>query len=524
MKVRFLPQNIIQEANVGETLLEVAIKAGVNINGSCNGEGTCGKCKVRIVGEEPISNLACQKRVAEDMTVMVSESQPIASRKGRSINLPEDFQPDLIQIEDGNEETLGIAVDIGTTTVVIMLWDLHRGQLIDVFATTNPQSAYGADVITRISFAMEEKRNLRLLQKAIIDCINKAIDYFCHHNKINNKDIYRLVAVGNTTMNHLFLGVDPFGLAKAPFKPKVEGSKDCNAVDLAINMNPQGKVHCVSGIAGHVGSDITAGILTTDLMSCDKGHLFIDIGTNGEIVLTGNGRAVTCSTAAGPAFEGSSIAQGMRASTGAIERVKISIGDVEISVIGDTNPCGICGSGIIDAVGQLLKIGIIDRTGRILDPEMMRGKGIQQNVLEHLRESKHGNEFVLFFGGKGEEDVAITQKDVREIQLAKAAISAGITVLMKEIGISEDGLEKISVAGAFGNYICKYNAMEMGLIPRINAEKVCSLGNCAGVGASMVLLSEKAERQGDEAACRIEHIQLAETPNFSEEYMKSMNF
>ena len=262
-----------------------------------------------------------------------------------------------------------MAVDIGTTTVVIMLWNVVSGEMIDIFAATNPQGAYGADVISRITYVMEQEENLDTIQKTIIDCINKAVSAFAEREGIKTSNIYQMTVVGNTTMSHIFLGVNPAQLALAPFTPVFTAAVDTAAKDLKLTICPEAQVHVSANIAGHVGSDITAGIITTDLMECDKGHLFIDIGTNGEIVLTGNGRAVACSTAAGPAFEGSSIKQGMRAARGAIERVDILDSGVEIATIGDAQPIGICGSGIIDAVGEMIRVGIVDKSGRLLSRE-----------------------------------------------------------------------------------------------------------------------------------------------------------
>ncbi len=325
-------------------------------------------------------------------------------------------------------------------------------------------------------------------------------------------------------MSHIFLGVNPAQLAVSPFTPVFTEGLSARCEELALTGHKDAQVHVAGNIAGHVGSDITAGIITNDLMACDKGHLFIDIGTNGEIVLTGNGRAVACSTAAGPAFEGSSIKQGMRAARGAIERVDILKDRVEIAVIGDAEPIGICGSGIIDAVGELIRTGIVDKSGRLLGREKLAKKGISENILKHIKEDDKSNDFVLYFSKDGKSDVVITQKDVREVQLAKAAISAGITIMMKEIGITKDTLEKISIAGAFGNYIRNTSAINIGLLPKIAEEKIYSLGNSAGIGASMILLSERSKEEAEVAARRIEHIELAARSDFQDQYMMAMMF
>ncbi|MGN0659920.1 MAG: ASKHA domain-containing protein [Emergencia sp.] len=606
MKITFLPQNITCEAAPGDTILQAAVKAGVNIDGNCAGMGTCGKCRVRIVEgdltqindhhhkltENEIEagyRLACCHQVSEGMVIEMPESETTASRKKKLISLPETFQagpavekvclqvsrasladqssdeerilkdfgwegaafsyaalkklPEvladeneiitlahregyIIDVERGDttDRNYGIAVDIGTTTAVVMAWNLNDAEMLGISAVTNPQGAYGADVISRITFAREADGNLDILHKAIIDCINRAVDGFAEEGLVTIQNIYQFAVVGNTTMSHIFLNIDPSQLAVSPFSPVFTRGAFTDAKTLGLKAFDDARVYMASNIAGHVGSDITAGVITTDLMKRDKGHLFIDIGTNGEIVLTGNGRAVACSTAAGPAFEGSSIRQGMRAARGAIERVDITEEGVDIGVIGDTEPVGICGSGIIDAVGELIRTGIVDTMGKLLSREKLEKKGLSGNILKHIRENGKANDFVLYFSPDGKNDVLITQKDVREVQLAKAAISAGITIMMKEIGITDDTLERISIAGAFGNYIRTESAISIGLLPRIPQEKICSLGNSAGIGASMILLSEKCREESEQTAKEIEHIELAARADFQDQYMMAMMF
>jgi len=605
MKITFLPQNITWEAEAGETILQAAVKAGVNIDGNCAGMGTCGKCKVKVLeGDKSVVNdhhhklteneieagwrLACCHPVSDGMVIEMPESETTASRKKKLINLPEGFEAvpmvekvcvevpkssihdqrsdevriteasgyeeltftydalkkipsvlgtgsqvtiairggEVIDIEAGDttKENYGVAVDIGTTTAVVMLWNVQTGEMLDVSASTNPQGAYGADVISRITFVMEKEGNLDVIHDVIIDCIAKAVEGFAKERGFKTENIYQYVVVGNTTMSHIFLGVDPSQLAVSPFTPVFTRGVHVSAKALKLPAFSHADVHVAANIAGHVGSDITAGVITTDLMDCGEGHLFIDIGTNGEIVLTGNGRAVACSTAAGPAFEGSSIKQGMRAARGAIERVDILEDRVEIGVIGDAEPIGICGSGIIDAVGELIRTGIVDKSGRLLGREKLAKKGIHENILKHIKEDDKANDFVLYFSEDGKSDVVITQKDVREVQLAKAAISAGITIMMKEIGVTKDTLAKISIAGAFGNYIRNTSAMNIGLLPKIGEEKIHSLGNSAGIGASMILLSERCREEAEVSARNIEHIELAARSDFQDQYMMAMSF
>lgn len=522
MMVKFLPQGAEVTGHDNKTILELAAECGINIDGNCGGKGTCGKCRVRITTED-FSGwvLACETVPEKDTVVEVPETDTTASRKKKLIHLPEGFMPDK-----GDEEALGVAVDIGTTTVVVSFWNLNTGEMLDVDAMTNPQGAYGADVISRISFATENDNGCEILHRKVVDAINGCTEDFCAKNNRDINNIKKYTVVGNTTMSHLFLNIDPSSLAVAPFAPAFTGEVKTNCEKTGLIGASDAEVIVVPNIAGHVGSDITAGIITTDLMKREKGHLFIDIGTNGEIVLSAKGRITACSTAAGPAFEGSSIKYGMRAAAGAIERVFLSDDGVEISVIGDTKPIGICGSGIIDAVGELIRTGVVDKSGRLLGTDRLAKKGVSPKILEHIEESidSNGNDFVLYRGESPEENVYITQKDIREVQLAKAAISAGISIMMEEIGLAKDEIEKISIAGAFGNYIRNESAVNMGLLPKIPMERIRAIGNSAGVGASMVLLSKQSEEETIRVSEIVEHIDLAEKKNFQDEYLKGMRF
>ncbi|MBO5994997.1 MAG: DUF4445 domain-containing protein [Firmicutes bacterium] len=516
--MRFMPMNIEYRGKALGSVMECAAKVGVNIDGNCGGKGTCLKCRVRIRNTEGSEKyeLACLVKPEDRMTVIVPEVETAAKRKKKLVKLPDDFKPD-------KGEGLGVSVDIGTTTVVVMLWDLKTGEMLDIDAFTNPQGTWGADVISRIQYTIENEKGLEVLHKSVIKAINKAVEGFMEGSSYELENIKKYVVVGNTTMSHLFLGIDPKSLAVSPFKPQFEGPITRTIEDLDLKGSKGAEVRVVPNIAGHVGSDITAGLIATDILKKDKGHLFIDIGTNGEIVVSGKGKIATCSTAAGPAFEGSSIAQGMRAASGAIERIDLSDEGVAIKVIGDCKPIGICGSGIIDAIGEMVRVGVVDKTGKLLAPEKLTKKGVAPKIIELIGKDDDGYYLTLFKDPEG-EDIKITQKDVREIQLAKAAIKAGEETLMNAVGISLDELEKVSIAGAFGSYIRKESAVNCGLIPDIDHEKIFSIGNSAGIGASMALLSKEAFDTTVHTAQTIEHIELATRSDFQEKYMLAMRF
>jgi len=605
MKVRFLPKDLEYVFTAGDSVLKMGAKAGIDIDGNCAGNGTCGKCKVRIVsGNDEILSaeeklrlteaeikdgyrLACKFHPANDVVIGLPMTEGTIRRKTKLAVMPEHFtvknqfrkkyvcieastienqisdldkikklcnmdgkiiiRPELIRhipdiLAENRDVTVtfyeneivdiepndttaycyGLAVDIGTTTVVAHLWNLLTGDLIGVNAVTNPQGAYGADVISRIAYAKESVEQLNHLHRKMIDCINGMIADFAETHHIKPEHIYCISVVGNTTMSHLFLGINPKQLAVSPFSPVFVNSIIDSASKLGIQINQYGKFYLLPNIAGHVGSDITAGVMSTGIMKKEGIHLLIDVGTNGEIVLSGKGTAMTCSTAAGPAFEGASIFKGMRAAEGAIEKIRID-DDVHMQVIGNTVPIGICGSGIIDSVAQLLVNGLIDRSGKFQKPEVMEEKNMPKSIISRCRKGERGNEFVLAFHPSG-EDVVIIQKDIREVQLAKAAIYAGIKIMMRRMSITDDDLEGIHIAGAFGNYIDIDSALEIGLIPRIDKTKILFEGNAAGIGASMALLSSDKYEEAEIAAEAIEHIELAACPEFQDEYLTAMSF
>lgn len=543
MIVTFQPIGKKQEAEKGESLLQVAARASVSVDAQCGGQGTCGKCKVKLLNIENKSEadeverkllskeelsqgirLACRLKVTGDMVVQLLSASGNMERKKDMAKMPEGFLPDIRQPKAGEtEDYYGLAFDIGTTTVVGRLWDLRKGQALGAAARTNPQSDYGADVISRIMYCGMAEGNLAKMQKKITDCFNDIRDEFTKELAINPLAIREIVAVGNTTMSHLLLGIDPKSLALAPFTPGFTGPMSVKAVDLNLKVYPQAQVNVLPNIAGHVGSDIVAVLLSSGLREMKGGNLAIDIGTNGEILLACKGKVLACSTAAGPAFEGACIQQGMRAATGAIEGVKIDGGNVELAVIGGVKPVGICGSGLIDCVAELLKAGIIDSKGRLLTEKEAKDKGLDDRLAERLVKLDPGNSFILYRSKRG-ETVAITQKDIREVQLAKGAILAGIQIMMKELGLKDGDIKSVLLAGAFGNYIKKESALTIGLLPDVALERVLSIGNAAGAGASMALLSRASLRQANELAESTDHIELASHPDFQSVYLKAMYF
>ena len=424
----------------------------------------------------------------------------------------------IIALEEGDTTACcyGLAVDIGTTTAVAILWDLTSLRCIGAAARTNPQSLYGADVISRIQHCSMSENGLEDLQACIAGCVKDMTEELCRQHGIDPLRIYRIVAVGNTTMGHLFLGIDPKPLARSPFAPVfVEGQRR-RACELNLNVNPLAEVYFLPHMAGHVGADITGVLLSTGIKEKQGAYLAIDIGTNGEILLSHNGKVLVCSTAAGPAFEGACIHKGMRAADGAIERVKPEGNDIAVSTIGDKPAVGICGSGLIDAVAALVKLGVVDASGRMVSAS--ESATLPPDIARRITEHDGKPAFIL------SGDVILTQQDIREVQLAKGAIRAGAETLLQSIGLTADRLDEVLLAGAFGSYIDKVSALEIGLLPNLSPDKVSSVGNAAGAGASMALLNEDSRTKAETLAAQVQHIELSANPQFQEKYIEAMGF
>lgn len=450
-------------------------------------------------------------------------------RKTKMTAYPADFVPDTLteRADDGSAKTsgacLGVAFDIGTTTVVGMMWDLAEGKQIATCARTNPQNEFGMDVISRIDFCGKNEGGLDLLRSKITDCLNEIIGALCEEQSAHRQDIRKVSVCGNTTMSHLFAGYPPESLARAPFDPAYTGALRMTPEEAHLEICQEGVVWVTPNIAGHVGGDITTGLVASRLLDKTDVTLFIDIGTNGEIVLTDGKKTLACSTAAGPAFEGACIKHGMRAAEGAIEKVMIQDGEVFIKTIGDHEPQGICGSGLIDAIAQMLGNKLINKKGRLACAADVEKLGLDEAFRELLVDVDGERAFLLAEKEDG-SFIMVTQNDIREVQLAKGAISAGITMMLAELGHDISHISEVIVAGAFGNYIDKENAVRIGLLPDVELERIISAGNTAGAGASMVLASGAEQTLADEIPQRVKHVELADDADFQKVYIRAMGF
>jgi len=413
---------------------------------------------------------------------------------------------------------LGLAVDIGTTKLAAYLVNLENGRTLARVGVTNPQLAYGEDVISRIAYANQNETSRGVLQARLVERLNELIDEMCFQEGVVKEQIIEAVMVGNTAMHHLFLGLPVRQLGEAPYIAAVSESVEVRAQDLGLHVAPGAYVYMPPNIAGYVGSDHVSMLLATE-MAGKTSHdgsvvMALDVGTNTEISLAAAGRILSCSCASGPAFEGAHIHDGMRAASGAIEQVQMVTGDIHIHTIGGGLPVGICGSGILDAIAEMRRVGIIDGTGRL------------QKDAPGVRIGKHGGYFILVPASKtghGRE-IAITRKDIHEIQLAKGAIRTGINILLLEAGISYEDIDEFIVAGAFGTYLDVGNAVNIGMFPSLPLKRFKQVGNAAGIGAKQLLSSVTRRREAPEIIKRVEYVELTTHPLFTEIYIKALLF
>ncbi len=433
----------------------------------------------------------------------------------------------ILTVEPGNTETInyGIAVDIGTTTVVAYLLDLTTGKKIGVASGLNVQRSYGQDVISRINHTMTEENGLHTLHTSIVAQLNELIDSLVSKHEIDKKAIYSMTIAGNSTMMHLAAGIPPKNIAAAPFIPVNLELMRITAAEMGIAIAEQGWIYLLPGISAYIGADITAAALASGMGKRDAISLLIDIGTNGEIMLGNKDRLLSCSTAAGPAFEGATIRDGVGGIAGAINTVALHDASLQYTTIADAKPLGICGSGIVDVISNLLYAGLVDETGRMIDPKEVDNE-IGKQLLHNITKLDNQVAYTVVPAENTDhgDSILLTQKDIREVQNAKASIAAGITTLIKNSGKSIEDIETVYLAGGFGSYIDKHHAVHIGLIPKELENKIEVIGNAAGSGAIMALLSRDRFKECNELSERTEYIELSSSPEFMDDYVNSMMF
>jgi uncharacterized 2Fe-2S/4Fe-4S cluster protein (DUF4445 family) len=571
----------------GTTLFDAASWNGVAIDSTCGGHGTCKKCKVRVVsGNAEVSpvdprafsidelrngwRLACRAAAHEDMTIEVPplQTRPKAALAGvgrhvilrpavqkRYVELEEptledqrsdlerllaamdDVEPRvpldvvrglgttlreadwkvtailaddvLIGVEPGDTSgrRYAIAFDLGTTTVVATLLDLETGQPCAVRSILNAQQPFGADVISRISATMLDDDALERLQDHAHETLRTLTGEVCEEGAVDPREVYEVVVTGNVTMIQLALGIDPEPLSMAPFTIAARTLPEARAVDFGLAVHERAPAVLFPALGAYVGPDIVAGILATGLTLDRRVRLFVDVGTNSEIVLGSSARALACAAPAGPAFEAAQIRCGMRAADGAIEGVKVVDGDVQLTVIGDVEPVGLCGSGLVDAVAELVGAGILDHSGRFVADSSDRLGKIGEEKVFHLT-----------------DDVYLSQRDVRELQFAKASIATGWQILCRQLGIEPEEISQVLLGGSFGSYLTPASAVRIGLVPKLLLTRIVAAGNVAGEGAKIAALSVTERAAANAVLDEVEYVELSGRADFNDLFIDQLAF
>jgi uncharacterized 2Fe-2S/4Fe-4S cluster protein (DUF4445 family) len=435
------------------------------------------------------------------------------------------FRGEPLAVERGDTTAMafGLAVDVGTTSVVSTLLELGSGEVMASVSSLNPQAVFGGDLMSRIAFAQWNAPNLRKLQSRILGLLNQQIDELLERSGVLGQWVYKVTVVGNTCMHHILLGIDPTHVGLSPYAPVLRHPVTVPARALHLKLNPEARVLFLPIVAGFVGADAVAVTLATRLYESAESRAVVDIGTNGEVVMGTRDRLLACSAPAGPALEGAQIRHGMRGALGAIDRVWLERDRIRYHVIGDATPQGICGSGLIDALAVALDAGLVDWTGLIRVEDRDR-------LPAHLaaRLEMRGEERVLCLVPRGEAagggEIVLSQDDVRQVQLAKGAIASGIRLLQTVLGIPDAALAELMLAGGFGNYLSIPSAVRIGLIPALPPGRIRYVGNAAALGAQLALLSEPERARAERLARSIEHVSLAAHPEFQDAFVDAMNF
>ncbi|MGI6467265.1 MAG: ASKHA domain-containing protein [Sphaerochaetaceae bacterium] len=517
-----------------QTILEVLRSNNIKIVAPCGGNGICGKCLIKVIdgrvspplaeekkilGDERIREgyrLACRATLSEQNSVTISliKEEQVAQIVSTFNPFDDNFRINFSSTANRTKDvSYKCGIDVGTTTIVVYLVKFSNNtfEVLGNISALNAQRPYGQDVISRIQYTQENEKGLEVLQRVLVNQLNQMISTLLTDYNVNHKELKEVVVVGNPTITHLFLKAPVVQIALAPYKLYYEKEQRRSAKELSFkNLDGETTFIVPGNISAYVGSDITVGMYSVEINKKEENVLFLDIGTNGEIALFANGNLYSCSAAAGPAFEGASITFGMGAIKGAIDHVWITEEEnqkkVNYSVIGESEAKGICGSAIIDTVSIMLELEQIDETGAMDE---------QNGFISDYNNSK---------AFKICDKIYFTNGDVREVQLAKAAIAAGVEILLKEAGIDTFQLDKVILAGGFGSYIKIESAQRIGLLPNIDSKKIVSLGNCAGRGALLSLLGEEHLKKIDNLRKESKYIELSSLPAFQQRFVDAMIF
>jgi uncharacterized 2Fe-2S/4Fe-4S cluster protein (DUF4445 family) len=539
-RIRFLPDD---RSIVLDEPLELALAAArcdIWLEHPCGGTGDCGRCRVRVsVGEVPPTDddrlvlpagdlvagwrLGCRLILTGPCEIEV----PAQDRAAR----PKSFGPDRLPVAPGEPQVpasfrppggvpYGVAVDLGTTTLAAALVDLRDGRVLHALSGLNPQARYGADVMSRIQFARERAGGAVLLHDAIGEGVSGLIRALTALAAASADDVLAVTCVGNATMTHAALGADVSSLGVAPYLGLFTSGQEVAASALRWPVNPGARVRFGPMVRSHVGGDTVAGILACDLDRLDGWRVLVDLGTNAEIVIGGANRLAAASTAAGPAFDGVSISCGMRAAPGAIDAVVIRPdGHLSSSTIDGAPAAGLCGSGLVDAAAELLRAGVIAPSGHMRSADECRSRGVPGALVERLVHVPSGSRAVRIDGG-----VAVTASDIRQLQLAKGSIAAGLSLLMRRLGVEAGSIAEVLVAGTFGTFLRKESLVAIGLLPAVDPERIRFVGDAAGAGARLMLVDGQARRRAADAAARCEYVELAGDPGYEDAFTAALGF
>ena len=532
--------DVILNAEQGCNIYALLSAAGL-MDGACGGIGRCGKCKVKApalpvaagekeyFSEDELScgwRLACLHIIDGDITVELPSSAVTAVITDNGYMKQAETAPSVsktfangmtsvlrdgavIAAEDSDTRNrlYGMAVDIGTTTVAAALTDMNSGATLARATCLNSQKAFGQDVISRIGYTMQNENGLAELNRAIAGDMASLCRELCESAGIAGEDIYEVTVAANSVMTHLLGNVDPSSLAAFPFLPAYTGPLRFPASDLRLPVSPLAEVFCLPAISSYVGGDITAGLLACDVRSLAGVTLFIDIGTNGEMVLSVDGKMYSCSCAAGPALEGMNISCGMRAAEGAIEDAVMDETGLHLKTIGNAAPRGICGSGLLALIGELVRNDIIKPNGRLAEhPSVVEEAGRKQFIVDAA------------------DDIRLTQNDIRQVQLAKGAILAGVDILLQQAGISAEQVDRVLVAGQFGAHLTEKSLLLSGLLPGAFAGHISYVGNTSLSGAILCLLNAKEKEIAASAAEGVEYVELSVFPSYEKALASAMRF
>lgn len=541
MKITFYPSKISGEVPKGVTILDAARSLGVDIEGPCGGAGKCGWDLVQIRKEGILHTvLACKTPVETDLEVI------LPSHEKKTLKIVEGFylkggrvcdidpfvrkelmhnehglyftnvyaDDDLLFAEKGNtkDKFYGIAVDIGTTTLVASLVDLNSGEVLNSSSTLNPLVYYGHDVMSRIKYSVSRQDGLFRMHRELISAVNLLIRVLSSERSVRPENIYQIVGAGNTTMQHIFLNKEIKGMGEYPYEAKILDTFMTTAKELSIDIAAKAPVTTFPCISAYVGGDIVSGLLAVDMKSVEVPALFLDIGTNGEIALILNDKIVASSTAAGPCFEGMTISSGMRAGEGAIEHVRFGDG-LSLEVIGGGKPRGICGSGLLDLVSELVRAGLVNPRGRL----QSNGSEVMVKYNNYLFEKDGKRHFRLT------DKVFISQEDIRQVQLAKAAIRAGVEILLARCNIKAEELKTIIIAGGFGYHLNEKSLFGIGLLPEATNARISFVGNSSLEGAVKVLLDKKLMNNAVQIARTAQVMELSQIPEFEGFFVREMH-